>query len=347
MGHARFFASLAASSVLLAATGCVASGVQDVLAPQGPQAASIARWFWISFALAVAVFVAFCVILFLAFRRARRIEQRGEQNDLRASHGKRLVVLGGVAVPTVILLTLLVLSGFTDRGLARLGREPGANPLTIRIIGHQFWWEIRYTDRANPHREFTTANELHVPAGRPVRLILESRDVIHSFWVPNLHGKIDLIPGRTNDIVLRADSAGVYRGQCAEFCGVQHARMGMLLIAHPAGEFAAWWDRQLRPHARPDSAHATLLRGHDVFMANGCAVCHAIRGTDAHGRVAPDLSYFGERRTIAAATLPNTRGHLGGWIGNPQGVKPGSFMPAVSLSGEDLQSLIDYLHSLR
>ncbi|HEX2191353.1 MAG TPA: cytochrome c oxidase subunit II [Longimicrobiaceae bacterium] len=337
----------AAACALLPALlgGCVGTGVQDVLAPTGPQAARIADWFWISYALAVAVFVAFAAILAYGLLRARRRERRGEPAELPPSHGRGLVIWGGIVVPTAILLTLLVLSAYTDRRISRLGRGPGEHPVTIQVVGHQFWWEVRYRDPANPHREFTTANELRVPVGRPVRLVLSARDVIHSFWVPNLHGKMDLIPGRTNDLVLQVDEPGVYRGQCAEFCGTQHAKMAMLVEALPPAEFAAWWERQLRPHPTPvDSA---LARGHDVFMQNGCGLCHSIRGTEAHGSVAPDLSYFGERRTIAAGTLPNTRGHLGGWISDPQAIKPGNRMPAVPLEGDDLRALLSYLHSLR
>ncbi len=335
----------AAACALLLAAGCVGTGAQDVLAPKGPQAARIADWFWVSFALAVAVFVAYVAVLGYGLLRARRRDRRGEANELPPSHGRNLVLWGGVVVPTLVLLVLLVSSAYTDRRISRLGRLGGPEPLTIEVTGEQFWWEVRYRDPANPHREFTTANEIHVPVGRPVRLLLKSRDVIHSFWVPNLHGKTDLIPGRTNDLVFRVDEAGVYRGQCAEFCGVQHAKMAMLVEAHPPAEFDAWRERQLVPHAPP--ADSVAARGEQVFMTHGCGTCHAIRGTPAHGRVAPDLSHFGSRRTIAAGTLPNTRGHLGGWIADPQGVKPGNRMPAVPLTGEELRALLSYLHSLK
>lgn len=329
----------AACALLLA--GCTGTGVQDVLAPRGPQAERIAGWFWTSFALAVAVYAAFAALLLYALLRARR---RGEGNELPRSHGRNLVLWGGVVVPTLVLFALLVLSAYTDRRISRLGRL-GPEPLTIEVVGEQFWWRVRYLDPENPHREFTTANEIHVPAGRPVRLLLKSRDVIHSFWVPSLHGKTDLIPGRTNDLVIQADRPGVYRGQCAEFCGIQHAKMGVLVEAHPPAEFEAWWERQLRPHAPP--ADTLLARGEKVFMQNGCGLCHSIRGTRAHGSVAPDLTHFGSRRTIAAGTLPNTRGHLGGWISDPQGIKPGNRMPAVPLKGEELRALLSYLHSLQ
>ena len=347
VGAANSFARAARAAwtiLVLTLAGCVGTGEQDVLAPAGPQAARIADFFWVSFVLAVAVFAAFVAILFYGLLRADRRQRRGQENDLPAEHGRRIVVWGGLVVPAVILLTLIVYSAYVDRRISRLGRGPGGDPLTIEVVGHQFWWEVRYLDPANPHREFITANEIHVPAGRPVRLVLQSRDVIHSFWVPNAHGKTDLIPGRTRDMIIQLDRPGVYRGQCAEFCGVQHAKMGMYIEAHDAASFAAWRERQLRPHEKPKEAHA--LKGHDVFMKNGCGVCHSIRGTEAHGRVAPDLSHFALRRTIAAGTLPNTRGHLGGWIADPQSIKPGNRMPRVPLKGEELRALLSYLHSL-
>ncbi len=316
-----------------------------MLAPKGPQAARIADFFWVSFGLAVVVFIAFFVIFGYAFHRARRRQRRGEPSELPPKHGRNLVLWGGFVLPTVILLALLVFSAYTDRHIARFGRMPGDDPLTIHVIGHQFWWEIRYSDPTNRHREFITANEMHIPVGRPVKLVLQSRDVIHSFWVPNLHGKTDLIPGRINDLVVQADEPGTYRGQCAEFCGVQHAKMAMLVIARREAEFAAWWDQQLRPHGTPADSAAAV--GELVFMSRGCAVCHTVRGTSARGTTGPDLSHFGQRRTIAAATIPNTRGHLGGWIADPQGIKPGNFMPAVALDGDELRSLLSYLHSLR
>lgn len=329
----------------LALAACTGTGVQDALAPRGPQAGWIASWFWLSMAIAVAVFVAFAAILFFGLIRAHRRHMRGDDNELPEAHGNRLVIWGGVVVPTIILLVLVATSAYTDRLVSRLGRGPNADPLTIEVVAEQFWWRLHYRDPAHPSREFITANEIHVPAGRPVRLILQSRDVIHSFWMPNLNGKQDMIPGRTNDLVVQVDEPGTYRGQCAEFCGVQHAKMAMLVVAHPKAEFDAWWSQQLRPHEPPKDPEAA--RGHEVFMTNGCGTCHSIRGTLAMGSVAPDLSHFGSRRTIAAGTLPNTRGHLGGWISDPQAIKPGNRMPPVPLKGEELRALLTYLESLK
>jgi cytochrome c oxidase subunit II len=315
----------------------------NALEPQAPQAEWIANWFWLTVWLGVASFVLFTGFVLFGTWRAHRRNQRGEVNELNPKTGQNLVVFGGVVVPLVMIAVLLVASTINDRAIARTGRTEDV--LTIEVRGHKFWWELKYRDALNPHREFRTANEIHIPAGKPVRLLLESSDVIHSFWVPSLNGKVDLIPGRTNDIIIQANEPGIYRGQCAEFCGVQHAKMAMLVIAHPPAQFDTWWETQLIPHGRPGTA--IEQKGHDVFMRNGCGTCHTIRGTDARGKVAPDLSHFGGRITIAAATLPNNSGHLGGWISDPQGIKPGNYMPAVPLSGDDLQAVIQFLLGLR
>jgi cytochrome c oxidase subunit II len=337
--------SLTAPALLLLLGGCSGSGYQDVLLPRGPQAARIADFIWVSTALAAAVFVAFCVILGFGLIRAHRRARRGERNDLPEKHGWHLVIWGGLVVPSIILLGLIVFSSYTDRLLSTLGDPAGASMVTIQVTGHQFWWEVEYVDHERPQRRFITANEIHIPTGQPVRFLLQTRDVIHSFWIPNLHGKIDMIPPRTNMMVLQADEPGIFRGQCAEFCGIQHAKMAFHVVAVPPAEFAAWWERQLQE--RPPPVEPVVARGEQIFMSNGCANCHAVSGTLARGRAGPDLSNFGSRMSIAAGVLPNTRGHLGGWISDPQDVKPGSYMPAVPMDGESLQALISYLHSLR
>jgi cytochrome c oxidase subunit II len=335
----------AAGALLLAATGCTGAQNMNVLDPRGPQAARIAEWFWFSFALAALIFVAYCVILGVSIWKARERERTGRENPRAPQHARHLVLWGGVVVPAVVLLGLLVYSLVVDRALATLAHPTDPDVLTVEVTGHQFWWEVRYRDQGRPYREFTTANEIHIPVGRPVRFHLISRDVIHSFWVPNLHGKTDLIPRRPNTLIMQADSAGVYHGQCAEFCGVQHAKMRFLVIAQPEEEFLAWWDRQVQPAAPP--ADSLLMAGRDAFMGEGCALCHAVRGTEAMGRVGPDLTHFGSRGTLGAGIAPNTRGHLAGWIIDPQGMKPGNFMPPMKMDGERLQALVAYLHSLR
>jgi cytochrome c oxidase subunit II len=341
----RFAGLPATAAAVLLLAGCVGSGSQDILLPRGPQAARIADFFWASTAVAALVFVGYCALLAWSLVRSHRRARRGVPNELPASHGWRFVLWGGLVGPSIILLGFIVYSAYTDRLLALLGDPAGGDMVTIQVTGHQFWWEVEYLDPERRYRQFITANEIYIPVGQPVRFHVQTRDVIHSFWIPNLHGKIDMIPPRTNSLVLQADHPGVYRGQCAEFCGIQHAKMAFHVVAVPPAEFAAWWERQLAERQPP--LDPVLVRGEEVFMSNGCGICHAVTGTPARGRAGPDLSNFGSRRSLAAGVLPNTRGHLGGWISDPQDIKPGNYMPAVPLDGESLQALISYLHSLR
>jgi cytochrome c oxidase subunit 2 len=250
-----------------------------------------------------------------------------------------------LALTVLTLFTFLLLDLYTGRAIAALARGPAAEEaLTIEVTGHQWWWEVTYDD-PTPARRLTTANEIHIPVGRPVRIKLSSNDVIHSLWVPRLQGKKDLVPGYTTETWLKADEPGVYRGQCAEFCGHQHAKMAMLVIAQPAAEFAAWYDAQLAPAAPP--ADSVSAKGEEAFLAHACVMCHTIRGTPAGASVAPDLTHIASRRTIAAGTLPNTRGHLAGWIVDPQRIKPGTKMPPNPLAPDELQALLTYLGGLR
>jgi cytochrome c oxidase subunit 2 len=203
---------------------------------------------------------------------------------------------------------------------------------------------VEYRDSL-PQHWVTTANEIHVPVGKPVVLELVASDVIHSFWVPNLAGKRDMISGQENSLWLRADSAGVYRGQCAEFCGYQHAKMAFQVIAESPDRFAQWLVQQRDTAATPTDSLAR--HGQQVFLSNQCVMCHAISGTPAGSRIGPDLTHFASRRTIAAGSLPNTLGNLMGWIADPQTIKPGSRMPATSLSSQDLAAVVAYLETLK
>jgi cytochrome c oxidase subunit 2 len=244
-------------------------------------------------------------------------------------------------------LTVLILFGFLVYDVAagrEITRNPGPHALQIRVTGHQWWWEVQYRDsRASDWA--TTANEIHVPVGRPVALELRSTDVIHSFWPPNLSPKRDLIPGNVNSLWFQADSAGVYRGQCAEFCGQQHAKMGFLVIAEPPDSFAGWLARQRDTALTPTDD--LTRKGQEVFLGSTCAMCHTISGTPAGSHIGPDLTHLASRRTIAAGTLANTRGNLAGWIVNPQQIKPGTQMPPNQLEPADLQALLAYLETLK
>jgi cytochrome c oxidase subunit 2 len=251
--------------------------------------------------------------------------------------GTTFVALAGAVIPFVVLM---VVFGVTLRALIALAEPNEPAPLTIDVVGHQFWWDVRY-----PNEGVVTANEIHIPTDQPVTLNLTGGDVIHSFWVPQLAGKMDLIPGKTSTIWLQADEPGEYRGQCAEFCGIQHAHMAFLVIAQPQDEFAAWLDRQRQPSSEP-APDSLVERGEQIFLGSACVYCHAVRGTEASGELGPDLTHLASRRTLAAGTLENNLGNLAGWISDPQSIKPGNAMPATNLGSEELQALLAYLMSL-
>ncbi|HUG38359.1 MAG TPA: cytochrome c oxidase subunit II, partial [Candidatus Limnocylindrales bacterium] len=211
------------------------------------------------------------------------------------------------------------------------------------VRGQQWWWEFEYDGGTHAMR---TANELHVPTGRRVVLRLRAHDVIHSLWVPALQGKLDVIPGKTNVTWLQADHPGVYRGQCAEYCGIQHAQMAFLVVAQPPEEFDAWLRAQRQPAVPPADDEAR--RGERLFVDRGCASCHTIRGSLAFfGRFGPDLTHVASRRTLAAGVLDNSRDALARWVANPQGLKPGARMPHVPLAAADFQAILHYVSALR
>jgi cytochrome c oxidase subunit 2 len=261
----------------------------------------------------------------------------GEAPVLGGETGLNWIVVG-VGISSIALVMSLI---WTVAVLAQVNQPGGSEPFTIEVTGHQWWWEVRYVS-AEPDRVFRTANEIHIPVGRPVRFQLKGGDVIHSFWVPALGGKTDTIPGQTNVTWLEADRPGRYRGQCTEFCGFQHAHMALEVVADPPAQFSAWWNGQLQ------SVQATpaVAPGEALFVEK-CGTCHAVRGTDAGGQVAPDLTHLMSRQWIAAGAAPNTPAGLSGWIANPQGVKPGALMPTLYLSGPELTQVRDFLETLR
>jgi cytochrome c oxidase subunit 2 len=250
------------------------------------------------------------------------------------------VILGGGMVAPVVVLA--VLFAFVIRVMPAVSAPaPGSTRLTVEVIGHQWYWEVRY-----PGTDAVTANEIHIPAGTPVRIVARTADVIHSFWVPRLNRKIDMIPGRSNSIELDVPRVGTYRGQCSEFCGLGHAEMAFEVIVQPPNAFQAWLDHEAQP--AKSAAGGAALTGAQEFQSASCADCHTIRGTPADGRVGPDLTHVGSRRTLAALTIPNTPGDLMQWITNPQGWKPGSRMPGfASLPLAARRALVAYLESLR
>jgi len=297
--------------------------------------------------LLTAIFLIVEVVALLVLRRRHRGIQ---QEPLEASHqpgsgteSKLRTVVGiSTAVTVLILFGLTILS--VSVGKAVTASVAPAGSLKVEVTGKQWWWAVRYaSDDAS--RVLLTANEIHIPVGRPIAIKGEAEDVIHSFWVPSLQGKRDLIPGRTTQEWLQASQPGEYRGQCAEFCGLQHAHMAFWVIAEPADQFQAWFDHQLQPAVEPTDEETQ--RGRAIFLRSACSLCHAIRGTDAAAQVGPDLTHFGSRRTIAAGTLPNNKGNLAGWIADPQTIKPGTHMATVAIQSAEMQPLIDYLESLK
>jgi cytochrome c oxidase subunit II len=316
---------LAAASL----AGCEGERVQSMLHPEGPAAQEIATLWWILFGIGTAVFVVTMLALFVGI-------WLGGKGRERPPLGNRFVVVTGIVLPAIILLVTMYFA------LAATPKMyvPDNTAVTIEVIGHKWWWEVRYPDHG-----IITANEIYIPAGRPVRFRLWAADVIHSFWVPQLHGKRDLIPEVINTFWVQADRPGVFRGQCAEYCGLQHARMAFEVIALREEAFDAWLDRYAVPPAAPEDAR--LIRGRQVFFEAACDNCHAIGGTIAEGRIGPDLTLMGIRRTLGAAQIANNRGTLAGWIANPQAIKPGNMMPPTYLPPEDLEVLVEYLLSLR
>lgn len=313
------------------------SGVQSSLDPAGAAAQLIADLWWPMLIVASLVTVLVLVLLLIGVFRAFK---HRSAHPLSARQSRNLVIAGGIILPLSVTIPF-ALSSFS------IGRTLYAplpdDALTIEVVGKRWWWEVHYLDQ-NGDRVATTANELHVPVGEPIKLLLKSDNVIHSFWVPNIQGKTDMMPGRVNVTSLVADEPGVYRGQCAEYCGAQHALMAFLFVAETPDEFADWLEHQKQPAATLETAQA--VQGRKVFSDSGCADCHTIRGTQADGKEGPDLTHIAGRRMLAAATVPNRIGHLGGWITDPQHIKPESLMPSTELPPDDLQSLLSYLGSL-
>lgn len=293
-------------------------------------------WFLLLLSTAVCV-----VIAYLLWRSARRgaPASAGMPSVVRREGGSRLIFLG-LAITTPLLLISL---GWTMLALAHVAPMPRRPDVEIDITAHQWWWQADYHGSI-PSEGFTTANEIHVPVGAKVLIRLHSSDVIHSFWVPKLTGKTDLIPGQANLTWLEANRPGVYQGQCAEYCGLEHAKMAFHVVADSPRAYAAWRRAQLQtapPPVTPEQAEGLAL------VEYRCALCHTVRGTSAGSNVGPDLTHLMSRSHLAAGTLPNNRANLSGWIEDPQGVKPGAKMPPQHLSGPQLQAVVAYLETLK
>jgi cytochrome c oxidase subunit 2 len=315
-----------AALVTAACAGC--GGEAGSLAPASDDARAVDQLMWLMIALGTIVFVG--VLGLFAYAGAA-----GGEDGEDARRSRRLVIGGGIALPVVVLVPLAAFMLVTANRIS-----PDRDAVEeIRVVGHQYWWEVEYPGVA------TTANEIHIPVGTPVRIVLDTDDVIHSFWIPELGGKTDMIPGERTETILEADAPGRYLGQCGEFCGIQHARMRMVVIAQERAEFDAWLAAQAAPAEAPVGDAAR--RGSELFAEAGCASCHVVRGTNADGELGPDLTHVASRTTLAAVTRTNTPDDLAAWIADPQSVKPGALMPPAPLDDAELDDLVAYVEGLR
>jgi cytochrome c oxidase subunit II len=322
---------LAAGALLLSA--CAGSNTPTAISNAGSESKRVQGVWWLAFGAGATVYAIVAgLVVFGALRRGG-----GDLDERRRTRERITIVMGGVIIPFLILLFF---AGVTVNATAHLRRTAPSNAVQLLVHGQRWWWQVQY-----PALGINTANEIHVPVGQPIHITLQSDNVIHSFWVPQLAGKEDLIPGQTNEITFTVNRTGRYRGECAEFCGVEHARMGFYVVAQTASDFTTWVAQQQQLSTMPTSDETAS--GERVFLREACAGCHTIKGTGANGTVGPDLTNVGGRLTLAAGVLPNTPGNMRRWISDPQGVKPGSLMPPVALSHDDLDAVAAYLESLK
>ena len=305
----------------------------------GSKAYPVVALTWGLTIISVVVVLIICALLLAAIGRQRARSQPVTETPVSASGSGLGWLIWGTGISTVALFGALV---WTVAVLADVNAPPKKPAFTIEVTGQQWWWKIRYLGD-DPSRIITTANEIHIPVGQPVRVNLIGGDVIHSFWIPALTGKTDTIPGQTNTMWLEADRPGIYRGQCTEYCGEQHAHMAAFIVADPPDAFQAWLDGQVRPAPDPKTSEQVQGRADVEFK---CGACHTVRGTDAGGSVAPDLTHLMSRKTIASGTLDNDINDLAGWIANPQAIKPGTRMPVLDLSAKELTEITAYLQTL-
>jgi len=334
-------ATLIAAAAVFAPGAARANAPMNYLRSFGPRADEIAALTWALLIVSILVVVIVSVLVLVGVLRRRALQPDNQVRLEPIGHGSSTGVLWiyiGVGLSTLALLGMMVWTGYTMAAINKPARDP---KLTIEIIGHQWWWQVRYLSE-DSSRIFETANEIHIPVGEPVAFKVRTDDVIHSFWVPPLGDKLDLIPNQINFTWLEASQPGTYRGQCAEFCGKQHAHMALAVVADKPDEFQRWWGDQLKPAP----IEPQIAVGEALFTAR-CGACHSVRGTRAGGRLGPDLTHVMGRGTIAAVTLPNKIAYLSGWIADPQRIKPGNLMPTLDISGPELAQIRDFLVRLK
>ena len=324
--------------IVVAATGLVLSGcegVQSTLEPAGRGAEEIATLFWWLVGGAVVVWIVVIGVTLLA------LHVQAHESDARRA--KMLILGGGTALPTVVLAAYLI---YGLDMLPELIEPAPEGSLTIAVSGEQWWWRVRYPASDARATGVETANEIRLPVGEPVQFYLESPDVIHSFWIPSIGGKMDMIPGRTTRLTLHPTRTGVFRGACAEYCGSAHALMSFYAVVMERDAFDAWLENQEAPASEPSNALAA--RGADLFLENGCGACHAVRGTEADGKIGPDLTHVGSRVSLGAALLGNEVDDFYRWLSETEHVKPDVHMPSFGmLPDADLHALAAYLEGLQ
>lgn len=323
---------------LIFLTACEAE--TSALNPRGEGATHIANLWIIMLIIGAVVYlqvISFIVLALFQRRQPENVDALAPDTSPPSNRARNFIIANGIAIPIVILT---VVFGFNLVTLAALSPADEQPELTIEVIGHRWWWEIRY-----PEYGVVTANEIYIPTGTRVELRLTSEDVIHSIWIPSLNGKTDLIPGRSNRMYLYTEEEGVYHGMCAELCGVQHALMRFPTVAQSPEDFEQWIAHQQQEAPIPQDE--LTQRGQQIFMGSACVYCHTIRGTSASGVIGPDLTHIASRSMLGAGAVPNTPGNMAGWVIDSQSIKPGNLMPPIYLESADLQALLAYLETLQ
>lgn len=315
-------------SIVTLISGCSGNRIQSAWDPLSFAALEIKEISWFLIAICIFVFLAVLILLFLALYKDQRTS---------SSPGKKFVLWTGLLIPSAILLVMLIRSLDTTIEIRKFNKEATKdNPLLIKVTGHMWWWEVEY-----PEFNINTANEIHLPLNRPVRIELTSKDVIHSFWAPNIHGKMDMLPELKTFLNVKASKAGTFRGQCAEYCGLQHSHMALYYVVMPGMKFDEW------VASKQKTIGPLSKRGQEVYFEQSCHTCHAIKNTSAQGKTGPDLTHIASRLSLGAGTVPNTRENLRQWIINSHVFKPKNRMPAYRIKDEDLKALIQYLEELK
>lgn len=321
-------------------SGCTAKGQPYKINPPGSVIIPIGNSFWIALGIAAGILIIVTILLLITLFRSY---PGNPKPALVLSSDRRALtwaVIVGAGIPFAVFIIAFVL-GFSSKNVIAANESAPMGSLTVEVIGHQWWWEVRY-----PADGFTTANEIHIPVGKTVVFKLTSVDVVHSFWVPQLHPKQDMLPRQTTAISLRADQPGIYQGECAEYCGIQHAHMDFIVIAQSQTDYDKWMTQQKQ--LAPDPPVGSLeKKGEQAFLGSSCVYCHTIKGTNASGTLGPDLTHFASRATIGAGARPNNTDNLAGWIINSQAIKPGNKMPPMNLDSDQLQAILIYMASLK